>query len=125
MSRGRLIGRGHRSQIEELARLGAQLRRIDQTVAANPHLIVHVLRQVRDHKAALVVGDHNLGEFCRQLGCLCNHPDARFGSRGTAHEAADVVIVDRNHRLLRAGRRCNRKKACSRKGRCKEHMRTS
>ncbi len=101
--RGRLIRRWHRRKIELLAGLRAQSGRIHQTIAADPHLVVHLRRQVGDHKAALVVGHDDLGEFRRQFGGLRNNPNARFRPVWTAYHAADIVVVDGDRCLLRSG----------------------
>ena len=98
-----LVGRRHRREIELLAGLGAHLRRVHQPIAAHPDLIVRI-RQVRDDVAALIVGDDDLGIFGRQLGRLRDDPDPGFRAARTGDHAADVVIVDRDRRLLRVGR---------------------
>ena len=106
MRRRRIVRRRHRREIDLLAGLGAPLGRIHQPVAAHPDGIVHIRRQVRDHVTALIVGDDDLGEFCRQLGGFRDHPDAGLRAVGSGYHAADVVIVDCDRRwLLRMRRR--------------------
>ena len=98
-----LVGRRHRREIELLAGLGAHLRRVYQPKTAHPNLVVRV-RQVRNDVAALIVRDDDLGILGRQLGRLRDYPDAGFRPARTGDHAADVVIVDRDRRLLRVGR---------------------
>ena len=100
MSRRGLVRRRHRREIDLLAGLGAPLGRIHQPVAAHPDGVVHIRWQVRDHVAALIVGDDDLGELCRQLVGLRDHPDAGLRAVGSEHHAADVVIVDSDRRRL-------------------------
>ena len=58
-----------------LARLRPHPRRIDETVAAHPDLVIG-LRQVGNDIAAFIVGDDDLGEAGRQIGGLGDDPDA-------------------------------------------------
>ena len=90
--RGRVRGGGGR-QIQDLAGLGAHLGRIHKAIAAHPDLIIGH-RQIRDHIAALVVGDDHAGEFGGQVGGLGDDPDARFRPIGATNHAADVVGVN-------------------------------
>ena len=101
--RRRLVRRRHRREIELLAGLRAHLGRIDQPVAAHPDLVVRS-RQVGDDVAPLVVGHDHLGELRRQFGRLRDHPHAGFRPARAAHDAADVVVVDGDRRLLGIGR---------------------
>ena len=103
--RGRLIRRRHRRKAKLLAGLRAQFGRIHQAIAADPHLVVHLRRQVWNHKAALLVRDNDLGEFGRQFGGLSDNPNARFGAARPAHYTADAVIIDGCGCLLRSGGR--------------------
>jgi hypothetical protein len=100
MGRRRLVWCRNRREVELLAGLGPQPGRIHQPVAADPDCVVHVRRQVRDHVAALIVGDDDLGEFGRQLGGLRDHPDASLRPVWSEHHAADIVIVDCDRRDL-------------------------
>ena len=100
--RGRLIRRRDRREAKLLAGLRPQFGRIHQTIAADPHFVVHLRRQVWNHKAALLVGDNDLGEFGRQFGGRGDNPNARFGAARPAHHTAYVVIIDGCRCLLRA-----------------------
>ena len=93
LRRRRLVRRRHRLEIELLARLAVDLRRVDETVAAHPHLVFG-LGKVGHDVAALVVGHHHLGVAGRQIGGLRDHPHAGFRSARAGNRAADVVIVD-------------------------------
>ena len=115
MRRCGLVRRRNSREIDLLAGLGAQLGRIHQPVAAHPDGVVHVRRQVRDHIAALVVGDDDLGEFRRQLRRLRDHPDAGLRAVGPEHHAADVVIVDGDRRRLLRMQRSRRHAECARR----------
>jgi len=96
--RGRVVGGGHGSEVELLAGLGINLRRIDETIAAHPQRILG-LRQIRHHVAALVVGDHAAREPGAEIVGFRDDPYAGLGAVGSAHHAADVVIVDGDRRL--------------------------
>ena len=93
LRRRRLVRRRHRLEIELLARLAVDLRRVDEAVAAHPHLVFG-LGKVGHDVAALVVGHHHLGVAGRQIGGLRDHPHAGFRSARAGNRAADVVIVD-------------------------------
>ena len=97
---GLRVGRRHRGQIDAGPRRRLLLRRIDEPVAAHPHVVGRV-RQVRHDVAALVVGDHGAVEPGRQVHGLGDDPDARLRPVGPGHHPADVVVVD-GHHLLRA-----------------------
>lgn len=105
MCRRRFVRRRHGCEVELLAGLRAHFRRIHQSVAAHPDLVVHVRRQIGKDIAALVVGDDDLGEFGRQFGGFRDHPNAGLGTRWAAHHATDVVIVDGDRGLLSIGGR--------------------
>ena len=87
------VRRRNRRQIENLARRRLDFRRVDEPVAANPHVVV-CLRKVGDQVAALIVGDHDFDQACGQLPGFRDHPDARLGAARSSDHAADVVIVD-------------------------------
>ena len=95
-----LVRRDHGGEVELPSGLGVDLRRVDEAVAAHPHLVFR-LRQIRDDVTALVVGDDDLGVFGRQVGGLRDHPHAGLRSLRPGHDAADVVIVDGDRRRLR------------------------
>ena len=99
LRRGCVVRRDHGGEIELLARIGIDLRRIDQAVAAHPDFIV-CLRQIGHDIAALIVSDDHAGKAGRQFLGLRDHPHAGFRPVRTAHDAADVVALDR-HRCLR------------------------
>ena len=113
----RLVRRRHRRQIELLAGLALHLRRVDEAVAAHPDVVIG-FRQIGDHVAALVVGDDDLDVAHRQIARFRDHPDAGLRAAGAAHDAADVIVVDRH--LLRAHGRGERD--CGRKGRCNTEL---
>ncbi len=87
------VGRRHSGQVQNLARAGLYLRRIDQPVAAHPH-VVGRFRKIRYHVAAPIVGDHDPGEFGGQVSRFCDNPDARLGPSRAVHNPAKVVVVD-------------------------------
>ena len=89
----RVVRRRHRAQIELLARLAVDLGRIDEAVAAHPHLVFG-LGKIRHHVAALVVGDHHLGVAGGKVGGLRDHPHPGLRPVRSGHHAADVVVVD-------------------------------
>jgi hypothetical protein len=98
LCRGGIVRRRNGGEIELLARLGLDLGRIDQSIAAHPDLIFG-LRQVGHHVAALVVGDDHLGIAGGQVVRFCDHPDAGFRPLGSGDHTTDVVIVDGNGSL--------------------------
>ena len=103
--RGRLrVRRDHRGQVERLAGRRLHLRRIDEAVAAHPHVVVR-LREVGDDVASAVVGDDDLREPRRQVVRFGDHPDARLGSLRAGDDAADVVVVDRHGTVALLGAR--------------------
>ena len=93
LRRRRLVRGRHGFKIELLARLAVDLRRVDEPVAAHPHLVFG-LGKVGHDVAALVVGDHHLGVAGREIGGLRDHPHAGLRSVRPRDRAADVVIVD-------------------------------
>ena len=98
--RRRRIRRRHRGQVENLAGRGCLLGRIDQPIAAHPDVVIG-LRQIRQHVAALIVGDDDLDEFGRQVGGLGDHPDAGLRPARARHHAAEI-----------ARRRCSPARRC-------------
>ena len=98
---GRCVRRGHGSQVKQLAGRALHLRRIDEAVAAHPHVIIG-FRQIGDDIAALIVGDDDADETHRQIARFRDHPDAGLRPLRTGDHAADVVVVNGNRsRLLR------------------------
>ena len=93
LRRCRLVRRAHGGEIEHLARLAVHLRRVDQTVAAHPHLILG-LRQIGDEVTPLIVGDHDPGELGGQVRRLRDHPHAGFWPLGAGDHAAEVTVAD-------------------------------
>ena len=62
----RQLGNRHRvvrTYIVRLARLATDLGGIGNAVAAHPDRVVHIRRQIRDHVAALIVGDDDLDQL--------------------------------------------------------------
>jgi hypothetical protein len=108
MRRRRLARGRHGREVEELAGLCAHLGRIDEPIAAHPHLIVHIAREVGDDVAPLVVGHDHLGEPGGQLRRLRDYPHTGLGPCGPPHHATDVVVVDGDNRLLGCRRRGSR-----------------
>jgi len=82
-----LVRRDDGLQVKVLPRCGFDFRRIHQPVAANPHIVVR-LGKLRHQVTPLIVRDHDLDEFGRQVGGFGDHPDSRFGSIGAAHHPA-------------------------------------
>ena len=87
------VRRRHSGQVQNLAGAGLHLRRIDQPVAAHPH-VVGRFRKIRYQVAAPIVGDHDPGELGGQVSRFRDHPDARLGPAWAAHHPAKVVVVD-------------------------------
>ncbi len=110
-------------EVEGLAGLGRNLRRVDEAVAPHPHPICR-LRQVGHHEASEIIGHRHLGEPCAEVRRFRHHPDAGFRSHAAGHDAADIIGVDcrrghgggllRPRRVRRAGRQ--RRKADRRSG---------
>ena len=98
------VRRGHRLQIDDLARRALDLGGVDERIAAHPDIVGRG-RQFGDDIAAALIGHDDLGEFGRQPGRLGDDPGAGFGSLRPGHDAADRLLVDANAvtRLLRAG----------------------
>ena len=98
LRRSRVVRRRRRLEIEVLPRLAVDLRRIDEAIAAHPHLVLGVGEIGHDVAALVVRHDH----FCiagRKVLRLRNDPDAGFRALGTGDHAADVVFVDRHRGL--------------------------
>src|SRR5439155_416314 len=92
--RRRRIGRRRdRAEIQWLAQLAVDLRRIDEAVATDPHLVFG-LRKVGHHVAALVVGDDDSRKPGRKLRRLGDDPDTGLGPARPGDHAADVVTTD-------------------------------
>ena len=89
---GARVRRLHGGQRQVLTNRALHRRRVDEAVAANPHLVVR-LRQIGHDEAALIVGDDDLVELRRRVGGLGDHPDAGFRSIRAVHDAADVIGV--------------------------------
>ena len=108
LRRGHGVRRDDGRQIERRSGRRPDLVRVDQAVAADPHVVGRV-RQVGNHVAAVVAGHDDAVEARRQVGGLRDHPHTRLRPAGTGHHAADVIGVDR-HRLAHAGAaaRCRR-----------------
>src|SRR5262249_44176507 len=98
-----LVGRRDRREIELLTGFGAHLRRVHQPIAAYPDLVIGG-PQVRDHVAALIVGDYDLGILSRQLGRLRDYPYPGLRPARTGDDAADVGLINLNRHLLGGGR---------------------
>ena len=62
LRRCRCIGRQHRFQVQDLARFGSNLRRIDQPVAAYPYAI-GCRGEVGDQIAPLIVRNHDFDKL--------------------------------------------------------------
>ena len=92
------IRRRHGFEIELLAGLGFDLRRIGEAIAADPDRVFG-LRQIGHDVAALIVGDDHLGVAGRQVVSLGDHPDAGFRAVRRRHHAADVGLFDRDRGL--------------------------
>lgn len=96
LRRRSVIRRRDGRDVHDLARRARDLCRIDQAIAARPHLIIG-LRQIGHDEAPLIVGDHDFDKTHREIVRLRNHPHAGFGLPGRiAHDAAYIVIVDRD-----------------------------
>ncbi len=104
LGRGGGVGRGHRAEVQQMARRALLLRRIDQAIAPHPDAVI-CLRQVRHEIAPAIIGDHDLGEFGREIRRLGDHPDPGLGSVQSADDAAQIARADmeRRVRLLRHG----------------------
>ena len=95
-------GRRDRVEVEHPAGHALDLRRIHEPVTAHPYAVGR-FRKVGHHVTPPVVGDHDPDELRRELGRLRDHPHAGLGPARAAHDAPDVVVVDRD-RLVRGGR---------------------
>src|SRR5262249_38920787 len=85
------IGRRDRFQVHYLAGSRGCLRRVHESVAADPDVEVR-LRQIGYQVPPAIVGDDNLDELRRQVLRLGDHPDAGFRTVRTGDDAADVVV---------------------------------
>jgi hypothetical protein len=94
-----VVRRRHRGQVQLLAGIAIDLRRVDEAVAAHPDFIMGG-RQVGYDIAALVVGNDHLGVTSLQIVGLGDHPDAGFRTMRPRDHTADGLAVDR-HRVLR------------------------
>ncbi len=63
--------------IERHTRLRAHLRRVHETIAADPDAIIRD-RKIRYEVAALIIGHDDAGKFGRQIRRLGDDPDAGF-----------------------------------------------
>ena len=90
---GLLVGRRRRLQVDDLSRLGLHLRRVDQPVAADPHVVL-ACRQVGDDVPAAVVGDDALDQARRCASRFRDHPDAGLGAIGARDHAANIVVIN-------------------------------
>ncbi len=84
-------------QVEGFARLGGDFRRVDETVAAHPNLVMR-FGQVRHDIPSAFVGDRDLGEPRAELGGLRDDPDPSFRPEPAGDDPADIVIVNGNRR---------------------------
>ena len=98
LRRGRGAGRGHRGQVEDLARHRLHLRRVHEPVTAHPDVVVG-LRQLGKQVAATVVGDHDLRELRRQVRRLRDHPHSGLRPAGAGDHAAEVGRPDPDRRV--------------------------
>ena len=71
------IGRRDRGQVQSPSRRARHFRRIHQAITTYPHGVVG-FRQIGQHVAPLIVGDHDLDEAGGQIGRFRDNPDARF-----------------------------------------------
>src|SRR3984893_9779488 len=97
LRRGGEVRRGFGDQVQDLARLGRDFRRVDETVAAHPNLGVR-FGQVRHDVTPAFVGDRDLGETRAELGGLRYDPHPGFRPEPAGDHTADIVIVDGNRR---------------------------
>ena len=96
----------YRGQIEVLAERDIHSRGVDESVAAHPDLVVR-LRQIGNEVAPGIVGDDDLGEFGRQIGGLCDDPNAGLRPVRAGDDAANVGCAYRY--LRRRGDRLGRR----------------
>jgi hypothetical protein len=72
-----IVGCNDCGVIERHARLSAHLRRVHETIAADPDAVIRD-RKIRYEVAALIIGHDDAGKFRRQIRRLGNDPDAGF-----------------------------------------------
>ena len=82
-----------------LPRLGRDRLRVDEAVAADPHVVGDV-RQLRQREAAVVGRDDDLVEARRRFRRLSDDPDAGFASLGALDDAGDRALRRSQDRLL-------------------------
>ena len=87
------IGGDHCGQIERLPGTARHPRRIRETVAAHPDLVVRV-GQVRQHVAPLVIRHHDLAQAGGEVVRLGDDPHPRLGAVRARNDAPDVVGVE-------------------------------
>jgi hypothetical protein len=95
MGRGGKARRGSGGQVEALTGLRIDLRRVDETVAPHPDLVMR-LRQVRHDIPPAFVGDGDLREAGAELRGLRDDPDAGLRAEPAGHDTADIIVVDFN-----------------------------
>ena len=103
------IRRHHGREVHRLAWSRIDLGGIHESVPPDPDAVGR-LGQIGNQIPAAIVGDHDLGEARRQLSRFRDDPDAGLGPFRSAHDAANVVAVNR-HRLtalLTRARGCQR-----------------
>ena len=85
--------RGNGFQIELLAGLRLNLRRVDEAIPAYPD-IVGAFRQVGQQVTALIIRDHDFHVSGRQVPGFGDHPHAGFGTFGARDNAGDITGID-------------------------------
>jgi len=84
-----------RGQVQQPAWRRLHAGRVDQPVAAHPHVVVR-LRQIRQDVPPAVIGDDDLRELRRQVRRLRDDPYPSLGATGTTDDPANIVAVDLN-----------------------------
>ncbi len=90
---GLLVGRSDGLQVDDLSGRRFRLRRVDETVATHPHVVLGA-RQIGDDKTSLVVGHDALDQARGKVRRLGDHPDASFRSASARDDSTNVVVVD-------------------------------